>query len=81
MDKLYQKIIVNDEIRVKFLKECEAYFSFLWTKLYAAGEVYDGQKRDSLKNSRKRDLTSQVLKTKYFRCRIRGWIKWKSISS
>jgi len=32
MSRLYQKIIFNDETRVKFLKECEAYFSFLCTK-------------------------------------------------
>jgi len=57
MGKLYQKIIFNDETRAKFLKECEAYLSFLCTKWYAAGEVYIGQKRDTVKNSRKRDLT------------------------
>jgi len=37
--------------------------------------------KETLKNSRKRDPTGQLVKTKYMHCQTRGCQKWQSIRS
>jgi len=37
--------------------------------------------KETLKNSRKRDVTSQLVKTIYMQYQMRGCQKWQSISS
>lgn len=79
---LYRNIIFNDESCVKFLKERGLLpNSNVCTKLNATGEVCGGDMKETLKNSRKRDATGQLVKTKYMRCQTRGCQKWQSIRS
>jgi len=70
---LFRNIIFNDEPYVKFLKERGLLLNLnVCTKLNAVGDVCGGDMKETLNNSQKRDLTSQLVKAKYMLCQTQG---------